>query len=168
MTDAFFAMQNAGKDDQIPVVIDTQIVMDWLVFKDPSCVGLSRALADAKLSWWSTPKMYGELVHVLRRGVAAAWQPDLPLIAGHFERHARLLPENVPSTEHLLRCRDPDDQMFLDLAVAVKARWLFSRDRAVLALARRARTHGIEIVSVSTWNKGDFGKRFVIAAQEAA
>ena len=148
----------------IPVVIDTQIVMDWLVFKDPSCTGLSHALQQSRLIWWSTPRMYGELTHVLERGVAAAWQPDLPLITNCFERHARILREEPPNAEHLLRCRDPDDQMFLDLAIAIKARWLFSRDRAVLALARRARAHGIEIVSVATWNKGDFAKSLAAAA----
>jgi predicted nucleic acid-binding protein len=167
MTDMLFRMQNAEEGCLNRVVIDTQTVMDWLVFRDPSCAGLSRALDEGQLRWWSTSRMYRELLHVLERGVAAAWQPDLPLIAACFDRHAQLLLEDAPSAGHLLRCRDPDDQMFLDLAVAVKARWIFSRDRAVLALARRARAHGIGIVSVSAWNKSDFGKRFATSIQAA-
>ena len=38
-----------------------------------------------------------------------------------------------------LDCRDPDDQRFVDLAVAQSARYLLTRDRALLALARGAR-----------------------------
>lgn len=136
-----------------PVVIDTQIVMDWLVFRDPSCLALSEAVMRSRLNWCATPRMYAELLHVLGRGVAAAWQPDLALIADSFERHAHRLSDEAPSALHLLRCRDPDDQMFLDLAVAVKARWLFSRDRAVLTLAKRARAHGIQIITPLAWAK---------------
>jgi putative PIN family toxin of toxin-antitoxin system len=136
-----------------PIVIDTQVVMDWLLFRDPSCAALGEAVTQARLSWHSSPRMYAELLHVLGRGVAAAWQPDLQAIAAHFEQHACRPTQEPPSALHLLRCRDPDDQMFLDLAVAVKARWLFSRDRAVLALAKRARAHGIEIITPLAWNK---------------
>lgn len=136
-----------------PVVIDTQVVMDWLVFRDPSCLALGEAVMLPRLQWHTTPRMYAELLHVLGRGVAANWQPDLTLIADHFQRHAQSRAEEVPSALHLLRCRDPDDQMFLDLAIAVKARWLFSRDRAVLALAKRARAHGIQIITPLAWAK---------------
>ena len=44
-----------------------------------------------------------------------------------------------------IRCRDPDDQKFIDLALARSAAWLFSRDKALLALARRARSRGVTI-----------------------
>jgi len=35
------------------------------------------------------------------------------------------------------RCSDPDDQKFIDLAGAVRAQGLVSKDRAVLKLRRR-------------------------------
>ena len=48
----------------------------------------------------------------------------------------------------LPRCADPDDQKFLQLALASGARWLVSRDGDVLALGRRTRRDGLfEIVS---------------------
>ncbi|MBX3622048.1 MAG: PIN domain-containing protein [Rhizobacter sp.] len=51
-----------------------------------------------------------------------------------------------------LRCTDPDDQKFIDLAVA-NARWLVSRDRAVLKLARRAALFGLQVVSPDRWTQ---------------
>ena len=157
-------MPNAHNFGLTPVVLDTQIVMDWMVFKDPVCDGVSQAVMQSRLNWCTTPSMYGELMHVLKRGVAMAWQPDLARIAENFERHAHCLRVEPPSVRHSLRCRDADDQMFLDLAVAIKARWLFSRDRAVLALARQARAHGIEIISPMVWNKQETSNRLAAAA----
>jgi predicted nucleic acid-binding protein len=44
--------------------------------------------------------------------------------------------------------------MFIDLAVSVRARWLFSCDRAVLDLAGRARRWGVEIIRPAEWARG--------------
>ena len=46
----------------------------------------------------------------------------------------------------LPKCKDRDDQKFLELAYAAGADWLVSKDRAVLKLARRvARDFGFQI-----------------------
>jgi predicted nucleic acid-binding protein len=50
-----------------------------------------------------------------------------------------------------MRCTDPDDQVFIDLALACKARWLLSKDRALLKLARRARALGLSIQPPASW-----------------
>jgi len=40
---------------------------------------------------------------------------------------------------------------FIDLALAHKARWLLSRDRAVLKLGRRTRPLGLEVLTPDAW-----------------
>ncbi|CAH2916017.1 MAG: hypothetical protein CPSOU_2824 [uncultured Paraburkholderia sp.] len=46
----------------------------------------------------------------------------------------------------LPKCKDRDDQKFLELAHAAQAHWLISKDRAVLKLAKRiARDFGFQI-----------------------
>ena len=46
----------------------------------------------------------------------------------------------------LPKCKDRDDQKFLELAHAAQADWLVSKDRAVLKLAKRiARDFGFQI-----------------------
>ena len=51
-----------------------------------------------------------------------------------------------------MRCTDGDDQKFIDLALGHGARWLLSRDRAVLKLARRARPLGLSVLTPETWS----------------
>ena len=63
------------------VVLDTQVVMDWLVFRDPSTAALVSGLESGSLRWLTSQAMQDELEHVLDRGVAAAWKPDRTAIA---------------------------------------------------------------------------------------
>lgn len=134
------------------VVIDTQVVMDWLVFAEPSVEPLVEAVRQERLHWIGTSAMQAELHHVLARGVAAAYAPDLKRIDATFERYCRSFSDSPARVIRLL-CRDTDDQMFIDLAVACGARWLISRDRAVLALAKRARAFGLCILTPQAWSR---------------
>ena len=131
------------------IVVDTQVVMDWLIFNDPRVQLLARALTSGSLRWLVAPAMRDEIRHVLGRGVAARYAPDLPLIEAHFDAHSEAVPAAEPSPR--LVCRDPDDQKFIDLALASGARWLVSRDKALLSLARRARPRGLLILKPELW-----------------
>ena len=133
-------------------VIDTQIVMDWLVFGDASVQPMVAKLEAGKLRWIGRPAMLDELRHVLGRGVAARYRPDLAAIEARFAQHCKQI-DFEPAPAVRLVCRDRDDQKFIDLAIAAQARWLFSRDRAVLALAKRARSFGLEIVTPAAWSR---------------
>ena len=132
------------------VVIDTQIVMDWLVFADARVAPLVSALETGQLAWIGRAAMQAELFHVLGRGVAADRQPDLARIEAAFARHCRMI-EADPAPAVRLVCRDPDDQQFIDLAIAERADWLLSRDKAVLALRKRALTFGLKICTPEVW-----------------
>ena len=91
--------------------------------------------------------MRDEIRHVLGRGVAASYTPDLAFIEAQLDAHAVAVDAiaQQPLAGRLV-CRDPDDQKFIDLALSGGARWLVSRDKAVLALARRALPRGLLIV----------------------
>ena len=85
---------------------------------------------------------------MLARSAARGWNADLRALWSAWERlshSADLLPLAGAATR--MRCTDPDDQKFIDLALGHRARWLVTRDRAVLKLARRARTLGLNIVT---------------------
>jgi putative PIN family toxin of toxin-antitoxin system len=137
-------------DDAPPaLVIDTQIVMDWLVFRDARSQALADAVVSGRVRWLVEPAMREEIRHVIGRGVAARYAPDLSLIESHFDAHAVMVEPRQPSPR--LVCRDPDDQKFIDLALAAGARWLVSRDKALLALAKRARPRGLHILPADRW-----------------
>lgn len=134
------------------VVIDTQVIMDWLVFKNASVTPLIHAVQQGSLTWIGLPDMKAELLHVLGRGIAASYAPDTALVDREFGRWCQVVDAH-PAPAVRLKCRDPDDQMFIDLALAEQARWLISRDRAVLALAKRARPFGLSILTPEAWIK---------------
>lgn len=136
-------------DTRPTIVVDTQVVMDWLVFNDARVQSLAAALKSGGLRWLVAPAMRDEIRHVLGRGVAASYAPDLALIEASFDAHSEATAAAEPSPR--LVCRDPDDQKFIDLALACGARWLVSRDKALLALARRARLRGLLIVKPELW-----------------
>ena len=130
------------------IVLDTNVVLDWLLFNDPSLALLGAAVAAGQVLWLATSSMRDELQHVLERGLAASRSANATAILARWDAHAHLQPE-APGYD--LRCSDPDDQKFIDLAVVSGARWLVSRDRAVLKLARRAAPLGLAIVPPRHW-----------------
>jgi putative PIN family toxin of toxin-antitoxin system len=119
------------------VVIDTNIVLDLLVFADAQAQPLQEALARAELQWLATADMRAELLRVLD------YPQIVPRLAFHgltaadvmarFDAQARLV-DVAPKAS--VTCKDADDQKFIDLAVAHRA-LLLSKDRAVLSMQKR-------------------------------
>ena len=54
------------------MVLDTNAVMDWLVFRDPALQAIARAIESGSVTWLISAELRGELAHVLGRGVASA------------------------------------------------------------------------------------------------
>jgi putative PIN family toxin of toxin-antitoxin system len=132
------------------VVIDTNIVLDLFVFQDPATLALNQALAAAltlgQPRWLATAPMREELARVLaypqvlRR--MAFYARSAPEVLGHFDRLSHTV-EVAPKAS--VTCKDPDDQKFIDLAVAHGAA-LLSKDQAVLCMDKRMRSLGVPSV----------------------
>jgi predicted nucleic acid-binding protein len=134
------------------VILDTNAVLDWLVFRNPEFEPIAAAIVGGDLRWIATPWMREELDQVLARGHLDAWLHDRADIDAHWSRHCTMQQAPAPAgPPGRLRCSDPDDQPFIDLARAAGARWLISRDRAVLKLARRLREHGVAVIPPGAW-----------------
>jgi putative PIN family toxin of toxin-antitoxin system len=119
------------------LVLDTNIVLDLLVFADPQVQPLSQGLGAGELHWLATGAMREELARVLRypklaERVASRRGGELAVLAD-FDRQARLV--EAPGKASVT-CADPDDQKFIDLAVAHRCT-LLSKDRDVLRLRKR-------------------------------
>lgn len=141
---------NAPEGAARPTVLDTNVVLDWLVFGNPDGAALGRSIVDGALRWVATAAMRGELAHVIARGAFDDRHPDLAALWAAWERHCIALPEPTP-TRTTPRCTDPDDQKFIDLAASCAGALLISRDRAVLKLARRLRPFGVEVTTPAAW-----------------
>ncbi len=124
------------------IVLDTNIVLDLLVFQDPLTEPLRAALDAGHLRWIATPAMRDELERVLaypqiaKRLAFYALAPEAVLAARDARVHAVDVAPKAPIT-----CKDPDDQRFIDLAVAHRC-LVLSKDQAVLSMAKRLLAHG--------------------------
>lgn len=130
------------------IVLDTNALLDWVVFNDPIARPLQAALQAGRLRWIACESMQTEWAHVWPRSAFARWQPDAARAQAVFAQ-AQRVPEPPRGP---LRCKDPDDQVFIDLAVQHRARWLLTKDAALLKLARRARLLGVEVTTLAIWS----------------
>jgi putative PIN family toxin of toxin-antitoxin system len=130
-------------------VIDTNVVLDWLVFRNLRALPLAAAIEGRTLHWIATLPMRTELAHMVAHASLSRWSPDAAKVLAVFDRLATILPAAPPS---VLRCTDRDDQMFIDLALSAPARWLVTHDRALLKLARRAGMKGVRVLTPAAWN----------------
>ena len=136
--------------DAVPsVVLDTNVLLDWLVFAEPKVAPIAAAVTTGRLRWVACPSMRDEFERTLGYDQLARWQPDREQALAAFDRHAERVSQ--PATLPLLRCSDPDDQVFLDLAVATGARLLLTHDRALLRLSRGAARLGVKILRPRDW-----------------
>lgn len=142
------------------VILDTNALLDWRVFKDPAAQPIADAILSGQMRWIACPSMEQEWHQVWPRSYLKAWLPD-PMLTLTVFQHAEFVDE-PPRGPY--RCKDPDDQVFIDLALHVGASWLFSKDAALLKIARRARPHGLQIMSLQAFA----ASQAALSAAEAA
>jgi putative PIN family toxin of toxin-antitoxin system len=121
----------------VKAVLDTQVWLDWLVFDDPSTLPIRAAQAAGRVQIVIDEPCEAELVRVLGYDLGKySLDPDEQT---HCVARCRSIAKRVPagSVAELPRCKDPDDQKFLELAASAGAHYLISKDQAVLELAPR-------------------------------
>ncbi|QNP50290.1 putative toxin-antitoxin system toxin component, PIN family [Diaphorobacter aerolatus] len=130
---------NEGYEGALPraLVLDTNVVLDMLIFDDPHVAPIRALVADGRLRWIADETQRVELERVLEYSQIA------PRVAYYGKTVAGVLAafdaavEYVPEAAKIrFTCTDPDDQHFLDLASAHQA-VLVSKDKAVLKLRKR-------------------------------
>jgi putative PIN family toxin of toxin-antitoxin system len=124
------------------IVLDTNVLLDLWVFDDPGTRWLAAALSrrpGAALRSTATEREFVEVLARPRFEVSPEQQRD---IVRRWQALSALVATIAPAP---LVCSDPDDQKFLDLAHAARARLLLTKDRALLRLRRRAPPFGLAI-----------------------
>ncbi len=128
------------------VVLDTNWTLDLLLFRDLRTHAFAAALATSSVRWLATPAMRSELQRVLGYAHLLRFMGRLPSPVADTTHQVLLrfdaftLPTPAAPPCHT-RCRDPDDQIFIDLAVTHRA-VLLSKDRAVLATHKAVAAQG--------------------------
>lgn len=119
------------------IILDTNIVLDLLVFNDAATPPLREALQAGHLQWIATQPMRDELERVLAYPQIAKRLQFYGLTAEQVlqTRDAQVQVVAVPPKASVT-CKDPDDQKFIDLAVAHRC-LVLSKDQAVLCMHKR-------------------------------
>lgn len=130
-------------------VLDTNVLLDLWLFRDPVVEPLRAALAAGVLQAFRSPATDAEFAEVLGRPELFSIAPERQtLLLGAWQ--AAATPAEATQSAPWV-CRDPLDQKFLDLAVSVRAGWLITKDRDLLKLARKARREGLLIATPERW-----------------
>ncbi len=123
-----------------PVVVDTNVALDLLIFSDPRTAPLRTLLAQGRLDWIATQVMRDELERVLAYPHIVScmdfYRVDAAQVLAAFDAQARLV-DIAPRVTYV--CKDADDQKFIDLAAAHRA-ILLSKDKAVICMRKRLLT----------------------------
>ncbi len=127
------------------IIVDTNILLDIIYFEDPHVEDLKKAIENGLLEAWSCNLIWEEFLDVMRRPAffrnEETYQKLIEKALTYFQFEACKIP---PSP---YKCKDPDDQIFIDLAVIKAPCWLISRDLEVLKLAKKLKLVNVEVTS---------------------
>ena len=129
------------------IVLDTNIWLDWLVFNDLSLLHLKKTVSEGEAQIFIDSACEAELERVLAYDLANHTLDAAAQAAclAECRKIARRIDTPAPEAERklLARCVDPDDQKFLELALAANADALITKDHKLLELARRTKSFRI-------------------------
>jgi putative PIN family toxin of toxin-antitoxin system len=136
-------------------VLDTNVVIDWLMFDHPFMNPLRENVRNGRLTILTHPPAIAELKRVLAyRQLKLTDARQQAIFADYLARTREVALPAGASLKNLMmpggfpRCRDRDDEHFVALAYHQKADALVSRDNAVLGLKKRAEKFGVQILNV--------------------
>jgi len=126
------------------VVLDTNVLISLYVFADSRFAPLRARIESGAWQAVTNDACFGEFRRVLGYPMFALTQEQqagaLTAYAASAAHHDGAL---VAAATALPRCKDRDDQKFLELARDSSAGWLVTADKDLLRLARRDRLRGL-------------------------
>lgn len=121
------------------VVLDTNVLLALWVFADSRYAPLRRALDGGRWQALTSAACFDEFDRVLAYPQFNVAPAARQTVLDDYRRLADFVVVDAGSGTALPRCRDGDDQKFLELALAGAAEMLVTGDKALLVLARRRR-----------------------------
>ncbi|MGN6323068.1 MAG: putative toxin-antitoxin system toxin component, PIN family [Dyella sp.] len=134
------------------IVPDTNVCLDLFVFGDPQCASLLAAVQAGEVELVTRQDCRDEWLAVLAYPQLKLDEAQRMQAIKTFDAYVRKLPFTDSDDVMLPRCRDRDDQKFLELAHQAGAVALLTRDEELLRLARRAKRDGLfSILPPASW-----------------
>ncbi|MFM2344134.1 MAG: hypothetical protein RLZZ210_744 [Pseudomonadota bacterium] len=130
----------------IKIVLDTNIWLDFFVFKDSGLIHIITAIQNQSVQVYACKQMYDELERVLTYPQFARYNHNIENCLEEFNQYVNYL-DTPPYLSIKLKCRDRDDQVFLDLCALNNIDLLISKDKQVLKLAKGMRRFGVKVIT---------------------
>lgn len=128
------------------IVLDTNILLDVLVFDDDRAHPLRAALDANQLDVVATNKTFAEFQDVIGREQFSLNKDQQQLISEQWKKWARIVSDD-DLCQAPWKCKDLDDQVFINLAYSFRPSALISKDKQVLKIAKRAIKEKVTITS---------------------
>jgi uncharacterized protein len=126
------------------VVLDTNVLVSLYVFADSRFAPLRANMEGGAWQAISNDACFEEFRRVLAYPMfALSEERQQDALTAYAGKVARIDGPPPSSATSLPRCKDRDDQKFLELARDGAADWLVTADKALLRLARRDRLRGL-------------------------
>lgn len=117
------------------VLLDSNTVLALWLFRDPRLPVLRAACEAGRFVLLAREDTLEELRRVLAYVQFKVDAEDQARLHADYRARVEIIP--AIATDYLLpKCRDADDQKFIELAFTGAANWLISRDKAVLRLGK--------------------------------
>lgn len=126
------------------LVLDTNIVLDLLVFQDPRADWIRDGITQGQFELIYSSEMLLELTEVIARPQFAQHSNDQSTLLSVWTQMAIHKP-TPPRCSY--RCDDPDDQPFIDLAYHYRPSQLMTKDRKILQMQRVLSAHDVWVQS---------------------
>ena len=121
------------------VVFDTNVALALEVFADPRLLALRERWDRDELRAIADDETLAEFDRVLRYPELRLDEAAAAAAGRRYRGRCTIIARSATVEGVLPRCRDPDDQKFLQLAQRAGADWLLTRDKALLALRKSVR-----------------------------
>ena len=128
-------------------VVDTNVWLDIHFFREPEAQSLAAALESPHWAAARCEQTDAELAAVLQRPRFCSSPAERSEMLEHLRSWQARTSLVRLKAQAPWRCRDPNDQKFLDLAIAARASVLLTKDKALLAVHRSARRDGLMILT---------------------
>jgi uncharacterized protein len=136
----------------LALILDTNVVLDWLVFKTPVLIELTQAVQAGRVNVLTEHLVLHELRRVLGYPTLKLESQRQDEIYAEYQSvsHPAIVPsgfaaQNLLTPAGFPTCRDRDDQLFLALAFHTKAT-LVSKDNDVLKVRKKVHRFAVTIL----------------------
>lgn len=131
-------------------ILDTNVALDCFAFDGPMARPLKDAVLSGNIRLLTCAACVEELARVLRYPKLKLDDAARAAALDRFRAAVEVV--ELVRVADVPRCRDRDDQVFLELAAAQRVAFLFSRDARVLATRHKMlRQFGVQVIEPRIW-----------------